>query len=94
MTEQSITTTADAPNAGLGITQILGCGTLYYAFAVLEPYISREFGWPSSWPFGCLSLALLAGGLSGPLAGPPDRRMRRPSRIGGLARFVVHAWPR
>ncbi|WP_162914020.1 MFS transporter [Taklimakanibacter lacteus] len=57
------------PIIGLGVTQIVGYGTLYYAFAVLEPYISREFGWPSSWSFGCLSLALLIGGLAGPLAG-------------------------
>ncbi|QIG46659.1 MFS transporter [Nordella sp. HKS 07] len=57
------------PIIGLGVTQVVGYGTLYYAFAVLEPYISREFGWPSSWSFGCLSLALLIGGLAGPFAG-------------------------
>lgn len=78
MTEDSITAADRAPDdtrsiaipiIGLGITQILGYGTLYYAFAVLEPFISREFGWPSSWSFGCLSLALLIGALAAPFAG-------------------------
>jgi MFS family permease len=78
MTESSITATDGASNSkrsiaipiiGLGVTQIVGYGALYYAFAVLEPYISRDFGWPSSWSFGCLSLALLIGGLAGPFAG-------------------------
>jgi MFS family permease len=78
MTESSITAINGAsdsgrsiaiPIIGLGVTQIVGYGVLYYAFAVLEPYISRDFGWPSSWSFGCLSLALLIGGLTGPIAG-------------------------
>ena len=63
---------------GLGITQILGYGTLYYAFAVLEPQISAEFGWSSSWSYGCLSLAFLLGGLVGPWTGQLiDRRGAR-----------------
>src|SRR5689334_22778160 len=78
MTESSITADDSAsestrsiaiPILGLGVTQIVGYGALYYAFAVLEPYISREFGWQSSWSFGCLSLALLIGGFAGPFAG-------------------------
>lgn len=100
MTEHSITTTAGAPNAGrvlalsiigLGITQILGYGTLYYAFAVLEPYISREFGWPSSWSFGCLSLALLIGGLAGPLAGRliDERGARLIMSVGSVASAIA-----
>ena len=73
-THQSIAITV----IGLGITQIVGYGTLYYAFAVLEPQISHEFGWSSSWSFGCLSLALLLGGLTGPWAGRLiDRRGAR-----------------
>jgi hypothetical protein len=54
---------------GLGITQIIGYGSLYYAFAVLEPAISRDFGWSAPWTFGCFSVALLLGGVAGPLAG-------------------------
>lgn len=72
---------------GLGVTQILGYGTLYYAFAVLEPQISREFGWPSSWSFGCLSLALLLGGLAGPFAGRliDERGARLVMALGSVA---------
>ena len=76
---------------GLGITQILGYGTLYYAFAVLEPQISREFGWPSSWSYGCLSLALLFGGLAGPWAGRliDERGARLVMSLGSVASAVA-----
>ncbi|WP_439602934.1 arsenite efflux MFS transporter ArsK [Devosia sp.] len=53
----------------LGATQVIGYGTLYYAFSVLAPAIGAEFGWPPEWVFGALSLALLAGGLLAPWAG-------------------------
>lgn len=101
MTENSITNVSKAapdagrsiaiPIIGLGITQILGYGTLYYAFAVLEPYISREFGWPSSWSFGCLSLALLIGGLAGPLAGRfiDERGARLVMSLGSVASAIA-----
>lgn len=76
---------------GLGITQILGYGTLYYAFAVLEPQISRDFGWSSSWTFGCLSLALLLGGLAGPWAGRliDERGARLVMALGSVASAVA-----
>jgi hypothetical protein len=53
----------------LGVTQIVGYGTLYYSFSILEPSISRDFGWSSEWIFGAFSGALLIGGLAAPLAG-------------------------
>lgn len=53
----------------LGLTQILGYGTLYYSFGVLAPAIGREFGWSPEWVYGALTIALLAGGLSAPVAG-------------------------
>jgi MFS family permease len=53
----------------LGVTQIIGYGTLYYSFSVLAPAIGREFNWPSEWVFAALSIALLAGGILAPLAG-------------------------
>lgn len=53
----------------LGATQVIGYGTLYYAFSVLAPAIGAEFGWPPEWVFGALSVALLAGGFLAPLAG-------------------------
>jgi MFS family permease len=79
------------PVIGLGITQILGYGTLYYAFAVLEPQISREFQWPSSWSFGCLSLALLMGGLAGPWVGRliDERGARLVMALGSVASAVA-----
>ena len=55
--------------AGLGLTQIIGYGTLYYSFSILEPSMSRDFGWSSEWIFGAFSVALLIGGLVAPLTG-------------------------
>jgi MFS family permease len=53
----------------LGATQIIGYGTLYYAFSVMAPLIGAEFGWSPEWVFGALTIALLAGGLLAPVAG-------------------------
>jgi MFS family permease len=57
------------PFAGLGLTQVIGYGSLYYAFAVLEPQIARDLGISSTWTFGCFSFALLVGGIAAPWAG-------------------------
>lgn len=60
-------------NAGaiwaLGVTQIIGYGTLYYSFSILAPGIAVEFDVAVEWIYGCISLALLAGGLISPWAG-------------------------
>jgi len=53
----------------LGITQIVGYGTLYYGFAIIAPDIAGEFGLPLSSVYGGFSLALLAGGAVAPYAG-------------------------
>lgn len=53
----------------LGVTQVIGYGTLYYSFSVLAPAIGREFDWPSEWVYAALTVALLSGGLLAPLAG-------------------------
>lgn len=55
--------------AGLGTTQIIGYGTLYYAFSVLVPDIARDFAVSEKWIFGAFSLALLAGSFAAPVAG-------------------------
>lgn len=55
--------------AALGLTQIIGYGTLYYAFSVLAPAMAKDLDWSSEWIFGALSAALLAGGLAAPWAG-------------------------
>lgn len=53
----------------LGLTQVVGFGTLFYSFAILAPAISREFALPAQWPFGALSVALFLGSLISPAAG-------------------------
>ncbi|WP_104668410.1 arsenite efflux MFS transporter ArsK [Ensifer adhaerens] len=53
----------------LGVTQIIGYGTLYYSFSILAPGMARDFAIPIDWLFGLLSLSLLFGGLIAPKAG-------------------------
>jgi predicted MFS family arabinose efflux permease len=53
----------------LGLTQIVGYGTLYYGFSILAPAMAADFGWPEQWIFGSLSASLLAGAIMAPLAG-------------------------
>lgn len=53
----------------LGLTQIIGYGTLYYSFSILVPSIAREFAWPVQWVFGALSASLLVGGILALTAG-------------------------
>jgi MFS family permease len=62
------------PVVALGVTQIVGYGTLYYAFGVLVPAMSRELGVSQGLLFGGFSAALLAGGL---VALPVGRRIDR-----------------
>ena len=54
---------------GLGVTQIIGYGTLYYSFSILAPDMARDFGLSVEWMFGALSVALLIGGLVSPSLG-------------------------
>jgi MFS family permease len=64
---------AKRSNAGaiwaLGVTQIIGYGTLYYSFSILAPSIAAEFAIGVEWIYGFMSLALLAGGIIAPYAG-------------------------
>jgi MFS family permease len=53
----------------LGITQIIGYGTLYYSFSILASDMAATFGWSNEWIFGALSVALLTGGLTAPWLG-------------------------
>ncbi|QND54505.1 arsenite efflux MFS transporter ArsK (plasmid) [Phyllobacterium sp. 628] len=55
--------------AALGLTQIIGYGTLYYSFTALAASMAQDFHWPQEWVFGAFSISLLAGGLAAPLAG-------------------------
>lgn len=68
----------------LGATQILGYGALYYAFTVLAPRITAEFGWPPEWTFGGFAVGLLLGGAVAPVTGSLiDRHGTRPVMAAG-----------
>lgn len=80
----------------LGLTQIIGYGTLYYSFAILAPAISRGFAWAEQWAFGALSASLLVGGFVAPVAGPwADRfgagRIMTLGSVGAAAALVLCA---
>jgi MFS family permease len=63
---------AKAPPAmiwALGLTQIVGYGTLYYSFPILAPAIAADFAVPEHLAFAALSAALFFGSLFAPLAG-------------------------
>lgn len=64
---------------GLGLTQIIGYGTLYYSFSILAPAMAQDFSVSKEWIFAALSLALLVGGLLAPWLG------RLIDRIGAAA---------
>jgi MFS family permease len=53
----------------LGVTQVVGYGCLYYAFAVLAPGITASLGWSPEWTYGGFAIGLLFGGLVAPAAG-------------------------
>ncbi|MDP3895476.1 MAG: arsenite efflux MFS transporter ArsK [Mesorhizobium sp.] len=54
---------------GLGVTQIIGYGTLYYGFSILAPAMAREFGLAEEWVFAALSVSLVVGAAISPYAG-------------------------
>jgi MFS family permease len=55
--------------AGLGATQIIGYGTVYYAFSILAADMARDLGRSEAWTFGAFSVALLVGSFVAPPAG-------------------------
>ncbi|GAC1041492.1 arsenite efflux MFS transporter ArsK [Rhizobium sp. No.120] len=77
----------------LGITQIIGYGTLYYSFSILAPDMAAQFAWSSEWVFGALSAALLIGGLTAPWLGVLFDRIgaARVMTIGSLIAAVALA---
>lgn len=71
-----MTAVAPSPDApvgrlvwALGLTQIIGYGSLYYSFAILAPAMAESIGRSQGWVFGALSFCLLAGSLVAPTAG-------------------------
>ncbi len=49
--------------SALGITQIIGYGTLYYSFSILAPGMAADLGLTLSQVFGVFSVSLFIGGL-------------------------------
>ncbi|OCO98889.1 MULTISPECIES: arsenite efflux MFS transporter ArsK [unclassified Ensifer] len=50
--------------AALGLTQIIGYGTLYYSFSILAPGMATDLGLSVAQVFGVFSASLFVGGLS------------------------------
>ena len=75
----------------LGLTQIIGYGTLYYSFSILAPGMAHEFGLSTEWIFGALSVSFLVGGLCAPwVGGWIDRRgAGRVMTTGSLAAAIA-----
>jgi len=62
----------------LGVTQIVGYGTLYYAYSILAASIADEFAVAPSAMFGAFSVGMLAGGLAAPRLGALMDRVGAP----------------
>ena len=76
--EEAVTEPARGPSLALrpavivwmlGLSQVVGYGTLYYSFSILADSTAASFGWPASWLYGSLSIALFVGGLVAPEVG-------------------------
>jgi predicted MFS family arabinose efflux permease len=55
--------------SALGLTQIIGYGTLYYSFSILAPGMAKDLGITLEQVFGVFSASLFIGGLSAPVIG-------------------------
>ncbi|MGJ7040908.1 MFS family permease [Shinella sp. BE166] len=82
--------------AGLGTTQIIGYGTLYYCISILVPDIARDLAVSEPWVFGAFSVALLVGAFAAPTSGKlADRwgagRVMAFGSIGSAATLVLTA---
>lgn len=55
--------------SALGVTQIIGYGTLYYSFSILAPGMAKDLGISLERVFAVFSVSLFIGGLSAPFIG-------------------------
>ena len=69
--------------SALGITQIIGYGTLYYSFSILAPGMAADLGLSLSQVFGVFSVSLFIGGLSATYLG------RQMDRIGAATIMTI-----
>ncbi len=77
----------------LGITQVIGYGTLYYAFGVVVAALSADLGIGQPAAFAAFSAALVAGGLVAPAVGRAIDRFgaRRVMAAGSVGAAVALA---
>jgi hypothetical protein len=64
--------------AALGVTQILGYGSLYYAYPILVPAVAATFDVAPSALFAVFSVGMLAGGMFAPRLGRAMDRLGAP----------------
>jgi MFS family permease len=81
---------------GLGVTQIVGYGTLYYSYSILAPAVASELQWSQQWVFAILSVSLLASAILAPAAGRwADRigagRLMAPGSVCAAAALLLTA---
>lgn len=72
----------------MGLSQIIGYGTIFYSYAVVAPGFAAEFDLPPALPFTVISVALLIAGLASPFLGRQIDRHGAP-RIMVLGSLVV-----
>ncbi|MDO3431377.1 arsenite efflux MFS transporter ArsK [Rhizobium sp. CBN3] len=76
-------TISPATISALGLTQIIGYGTLYYSFSILAPGMAKDLGVTLEQVFGVFSVSLFVGGLSAPMIG------KQMDRIGAATVLTV-----
>ncbi|WP_424553296.1 arsenite efflux MFS transporter ArsK [Shinella sp.] len=69
--------------SALGVTQIIGYGSLYYSFSILAPGMAADLGTTVAQVFAVFSASLLVGGLSAPYIG------RQMDRIGAATVMAI-----
>jgi predicted MFS family arabinose efflux permease len=69
--------------SALGLTQIIGYGTLYYSFSILAPGMAKDLGITLEQVFGVFSVSLFVGGLSASIIG------KQMDRIGAATVLTV-----
>lgn len=76
----------------LGLSQIIGYGTVFYSYAILAPAFAAEFSVGPSVPFSVISAALLISGLASPFLGRQIDRHGAPRImiIGSIAVGLVY----
>jgi MFS family permease len=83
--------------SALGVSQIIGYGTLYYAFASVTPHVGRDLQISQELLFAWLSAGFLAGGMLSPFAGRlmdhwGAARLMTVASAGNAIMLAIAAW--